>query len=299
VSADVLFVGGGRRVSLARLFKARGLRVAGYDLATDVPLASEGPVVAGRRWDDEGFGDHLHHAARALGARLVLPLDCRGVFEVAKLKSRKTDDKYVVSTTCAAHACLNKDEFAARCPPEYYPSPRQGLEYVEKPSQGFGSHDITYGHYHDATCDFIPKDRVRQMRMVGDEYSVDAYFDVSGRLVSASPRLRVWVAGGEVIESVTVDEPDLVRAVRDIGAELPFRGPACFQFMKDNGRPYCIEVNARFGGGAPLSVHAGWAAVDWLVREYYLGEALPETTYETKARPGVRTVRSYEDHFFG
>jgi biotin carboxylase len=140
---------------------------------------------------------------------------------------------------------------------------------------------------------------VYQRRLFGNEYSVDAYFNRLGELVGASPRTRIRVAGGEVIESMTVNRPDLVVATRRVGEALGLTGPACIQFIEDkddSNKPYVMEVNGRFGGGAPLSIIAG-LRIPELVIDEYVNNVIPKPD-SCGAHPNIYMTRSYEGHYF-
>jgi carbamoyl-phosphate synthase large subunit len=43
---------------------------------------------------------------------------------------------------------------------------------------------------------------------------------------------------------------------------------------RESGDLHLIEVNARFGGGYPLTAQAGAAYHAWLIHEYVLGRAV-------------------------
>jgi hypothetical protein len=326
--ANILFLGGGRRVELARLFKVRGHAIFGYETSTQVPLASEAQIVRGLPWTDVGFAANLSETCRLYGMDLLVPLDCRAVAELAvwravgereraaHLAYRRVSDNLMFllrerfvgpDNEEVATTCLDKGLFAAFIVAHFgfdtdlYPFPVSGKPAIIKPRRGFGSRGVM------KVGALVPNSfqydgDVAQAYLPGTEWSVDAYFsrrnaDGAPKLVGASPRQRLRVAGGEVIESVTVDRPDLVSMTKEVGEALRLTGPTCFQFKGDVANsPRLIEVNARFGGGATLSIEAGLPMVDWVCGEYLEGKTFPAGS--GRARQGVYMSRSYRDHYW-
>ncbi|WP_315817011.1 hypothetical protein [Paraflavitalea speifideaquila] len=52
---------------------------------------------------------------------------------------------------------------------------------------------------------------------------------------------------------------------------------AQFFLHKTTGQVTAIEINARFGGGFPLSYHAGANYPRWLIEEYFMQQEIPYT----------------------
>ena len=75
----ILFLGGAKRVSMARHFKAaalaRGLRprIYSYEMTADVPIAIEGEVIIGKRWRDEDVVADIIGVCRDRGISVVIP----------------------------------------------------------------------------------------------------------------------------------------------------------------------------------------------------------------------------------
>jgi hypothetical protein len=293
-------------VALARRFRQKGCVVYGYDLSDRVPLTAVARVIPGLRWSDGGFAEDLQRVVTDFAIDLVLPLDDAAVpaLAAASLTVAKA-----CATEAAATTCFNKVRFQQALPrgitldgsvTPVYPYPEDWLPAVLKPKFGCGSRGIGYvDQYREGQYYATPTDGtlVAQLRLSEPEYTVDCYFNRAGEFVGASPRRRLRVAGGEVMEAVTEERPDLVALTRRLGERLGLTGPACFQFMHDDrGRPRVTECNARFGGGSTLSCEAGLDMVDYVLREYIGGEHIEAGS--GKARPGLFMTRSYEDSFF-
>jgi carbamoyl-phosphate synthase large subunit len=110
-----------------------------------------------------------------------------------------------------------------------------------------------------------------------DEYTVDMYYNDRGMLRCLVPRKRLMVRAGEISKGVTCNNklvPYLSHRLHRIDGA---RGCLTAQFFlhRTNGRIVGIEINARFGGGYPLSYHAGANYPRWLLQEYFLGMDLP------------------------
>jgi carbamoyl-phosphate synthase large subunit len=113
----------------------------------------------------------------------------------------------------------------------------------------------------------VPNPLVQEL-LRGAEITVDALLDFQGRPIHFVPRERIRTLGGESIQGVTLDRPELdpwlaqvLRACSRLGA----MGPLTLQaFLTDRG-PVLTEVNARFGGGFPLGLAAGAEYPAWIL----------------------------------
>jgi carbamoyl-phosphate synthase large subunit len=102
-------------------------------------------------------------------------------------------------------------------------------------------------------------DPIIQEYVQGREYTMDVYTGLNGEPACVVPRLRLRVRGGEVCQSQVVLDPELIEAGREAVRALPgCVGVITIQCIRSPaGRIAVIEVNPRFGGGAPLSIAAG------------------------------------------
>ena len=103
-----------------------------------------------------------------------------------------------------------------------------------------------------------------------EEFTCDLYYDRRHRLRCVVPRKRIEVRSGEVSKGLTVNN-ELVPAIRQKLGLIPgARGCLTSQFFrhKKTGEVYGIEINARFGGGFPLTYLAGANFPAWIIHEY-------------------------------
>jgi carbamoyl-phosphate synthase large subunit len=103
----------------------------------------------------------------------------------------------------------------------------------------------------------------------GEEYTINVLVDAAGVCRSAVPHRRIEVRGGEVSKAVTVRHAGLMDVARRIAEALPgVRGPLSIQcFLAADGSLRVTEINARFGGGYPLTHRAGARFTDWILEE--------------------------------
>ena len=105
------------------------------------------------------------------------------------------------------------------------------------------------------------------------EYTVDVFADFSGRVISAVPRERITVVGGEAVVSRTSKNPRLIDEATRLATALELIGHNTIQCFLDNDKVKFIEVNPRFGGAAHLGFAAGVPTPQFLVK-LLKGEAL-------------------------
>lgn len=128
-----------------------------------------------------------------------------------------------------------------------------------KPVAGSASRGIDILRSPADIKDSYPEPMLLQQLLDGPEYTISAYIDGSGSLLSVIPHLRIGVRAGEVEKGRTVRNPAFEEIARKLVAALPgLRGAICFQLIDDARLgPRVFEINARFGGGYPLADHAG------------------------------------------
>lgn len=123
-----------------------------------------------------------------------------------------------------------------------------------------------------------------------DEYTIDCYFDRESVLRCVVPRLRIKVRGGEVAQAQTAKNELVDELFEKAGRLIGARGIVTFQAFvhrQERTRTY-IEINARVGGGYPLTRHAGADYQRMLVDEYLNG-VTPATFHGW--RSGARMLR--------
>jgi carbamoyl-phosphate synthase large subunit len=99
---------------------------------------------------------------------------------------------------------------------------------------------------------------------------VDVYAGLDGAARVAVPRRRLEVRGGEVAKARTVRHPEIIRqSLRLVESLGECAGVVTLQgFLTPEGRIKFIEINPRFGGGAPLAIRAGADFPLWLIEEH-------------------------------
>lgn len=111
----------------------------------------------------------------------------------------------------------------------------------------------------------------------GTEYTVDAFLDFNSNVVSVVPRKRLQTRSGEILKGEIDVNPIIVNDVKRMLSLLKPIGHITVQgFMGNDGVFKYIEINPRFGGGAPMSIKAGANSCKWLYQ--ILGGERPEVS---------------------
>ncbi len=110
---------------------------------------------------------------------------------------------------------------------------------------------------------------VFQSLLEGIEYTVDAFVDRRGELLGIVPRRRLEVRDGEVSKALATKDPTIIAAIRRLCActEGAYGVLTIQVFVGPDGALSFIEVNPRFGGGYPLTMHAGADFAAYLLRD--------------------------------
>lgn len=118
-------------------------------------------------------------------------------------------------------------------------------------------------------------DYIVQPFISGTEYTVDVFCDVDGKPIYITPRIREAVRAGEVLKTKIVNDEQIIDEIKALVIDFKPVGAITVQLIRDanSGIDYYIEINPRFGGGAPLSIKAGADSAEALIR-LLMGEKL-------------------------
>ena len=93
--------------------------------------------------------------------------------------------------------------------------------------------------------------------MEGTEYTVDVFLDFESHVITVVPRVRIATRSGEIAKGLIIRDRDIMRDVTRLMQILKPIGHITVQCMKTKRGIEYIEINPRFGGGAPMSIMAG------------------------------------------
>lgn len=313
---NVLCTSAGRRVALVRAFQDAVRPEGGRVIAADLSMAASALhaadlAVTVPRVTDPTYVDRVEALCREHQIGLVVPLIDPELPVLAAARERLQAAGAVVVASGPVTAAVSDSkrvatEFfqriglgtAALLDPEALRQGAHPFPAFLKPEDGSSSIGCRLIPNAEELAYWLPRTRNPLLFEVleGPEYTVDVYTGLDGVPRCAVPRRRLEVRAGEVSKGITEHVPAIIADAMHAAASLPdARGVLTFQCRVDaKGRPRFFELNARFGGGAPLSIAAGAHFPRWLVAER-LGRSvdLPQPPF----RPGVLMLR-YDDAYF-
>lgn len=317
-SITVLFTSAGRRVELISCFRADAaalgidLRVFAADLKPELSAACR---VADARFavpfiTDPGYVEAVFARCVREQVQLLVPLHDGELALLAAQRERFAAAGIRVAVSAPEVVAIARDKLATAqaFAAAGIPTPRTARlddvlaapstadwrwPVIAKPVAGsasIGVHLVPDRQTLGALA--LRVDRARylvQEQCAGREYTVNVFFDRSGRVRCAVPHERLEIRAGEVSKGRTERHAGLGAAARQLEPALPGAwGPLCFQaFVAADGAVGVFEINARFGGGYPLAHHAGATFPRWLLEDA-LGR---DVTAHDDWRSGVLMLR--------
>lgn len=280
---NILFLGGAKRVSVARHFMETGLnmghtvKIFSYELDNKVPIASIGKVIVGKKWKDENIVKDLKDVIDKNRISIVLAFVDPAISILCELGKLCPDVFIPVSDLDICKIMFDK-VLSARWFGEHnisQPSPFSNVsEYkypvILKPRLGSASKGIVICKSRSELSDLDFNEYLAQEYIENHtEYSVDCYVSKDGIITSMVPRIRLETAGGEAVRSMTVRDEVIICQSEKILNGGQFRGPVTIQFIKDNntGKVYVMEINPRLGGGVVTSIGAGSRIIEMILAE--------------------------------
>jgi carbamoyl-phosphate synthase large subunit len=296
----VLLSSAGRRVSLLRSLRAdiaaAGLR--GRVVACDVSWTAPAMHVADAahlvpRCTDPTVVSRVAELCEQERVDLVIPTIDTELPVWAALKDR-LNATVAVSDPPAVAIAADKRRTNAHCLAAGVPCPRQAplaevradptgwsFPLVVKPAGGsasVGVHRVDTWASLDRIEDHddLEGGLVAEERARGAEHTVDVLVDRTGVVHCPVVRRRHEVRAGEVSKAEVVRDGQLASlAVKAVETLPGAYGPLNVQLFSDGQTATVIEINARFGGGYPLTWRAGGRYGEWLVREVAFGDVPP------------------------
>lgn len=302
---NILFLGGAKRVAMARLFiKAAELRglscgIFSYELRADEPIACVGTVIVGKRWCDPDVLEHIRSVCAENAISVVVPF-VDGAVDVA---ARLAGEGIFTPTSSPELSVAMFDKRVAaelfeQCRLAVPPTWKGGnvdTPLIAKPRRGSASKGIISIN----SVDEVPADcenyLIQRRYDHREEISTDCYVRRDGQPLAIVPRLRLEVAGGEVVRSATVDNPRAVELAALAIERLGLRGAVTIQLIHDldSDNLYIMEINPRLGGGCVCAVHAG-ADIPGMILDEAAGSAPAKASY----RPGTVITRYMQEVVF-
>jgi carbamoyl-phosphate synthase large subunit len=303
-------VGGAAGVAVLQALQDRGHRVVGVDSdrhAVGLALADESHVVP--RGDDPRFLAALLRVATVSSAQALV---CTVAEEYAALADAadylaEAGLQTLMPSAEAVATCLDKWAFHQAMTAAGLPVPATGLgradgvagPWVVKPRFGRGSRDVhvvTSQARLKAAIAATPEPLV-QTQLAGREFTADVLVERTGAVVAVCPRWRTETRGGISTRGETFADEAVTDVVSLVVKATGLVGPANVQgFVAEDGRVTVHEVNPRFSGGLPLTLHAGADVVTEYLREIV---GLPARPERLVTRPDVRMQRYFAEVYAG
>ena len=112
------------------------------------------------------------------------------------------------------------------------------------------------------------EDYIIQPYVSGREYTIDIFCGFNGNPIYITPRERMQVRAGEVLKTQICMDNTMIEEAKTLCENFKPCGPMTVQLIRDknSGDDYYIEINPRYGGGAPLSMKSGARSAEALLK---------------------------------
>lgn len=293
---NILILSAGRRVELVERFKKarKNLNISGNIVAVDISNTAPAIYFADKYYlisqiSDENYISEIIDICQKENIKLIVPTIDTELIKLSKNRSlieNSTNAKLLISNDEVIQICRNKNNTQRFFEKNGFGVPRQlSLEDIDnnnyefplfiKPEDGSSSINtfkINNKKELDFFLEYIEKPIVQEF-MQGVEYSVDVFCDFNSNPVTIVPRRRLATRSGEISKGMIDKDEDIIVDIKKMLQILQPIGHITIQCMKTEKGIEYIEINPRFGGGAPMSIDAGANSCENLYR-LLIGESL-------------------------
>ena len=283
----ILFTGVGRRIELLQAFRNaalvlnKDLKIYGADMAGTAPALAycdfTRRVVAMK---DPGYIQNLLDICEADHIDLLIPTIDTDLLVLSENKEKfeAIGTRVMISDPDKIRICRDKNntsQFFVDCglhapmPVNNWKEYKSGFPAFIKPKDGSSSINAFKVENEEELEVYAGQveDYIVQPFVSGKEYTIDIFCDWNGNPISIVPRERLQVRAGEVLKTKIELDQIMIEESRELCAAFKPCGPMTVQLIRDNaGIDWYIEINPRFGGGAPLSMKAGARSAEAILK---------------------------------
>lgn len=287
---NILILSAGRRVELVNCFKAARdrLKINGKVFAVDISTSAPALYFADKyfiipRIHAKNYISSLITVCNDNDISLIVPTIDTELEKLAEHKAeieKATKARVLVSNFEAVSICCDKFK-TAKFFEEYnfdYPkvitSEDIGAGNFKFPlfikplngSSSINAFKINDKRELDFFIEYV-KGPIVQECVSGREYTIDCFSDFDGNVITIVPRLRIATRSGEILKGKIEKSRIIIEDVKRLVKTFGFIGQITVQcFLCDDDSIKYIEINPRFGGGAPMSIMAGADSCENLYR---------------------------------
>lgn len=277
---NILILSAGRRVELIKCFKSASnlaginSRIITADISNTAPatyFSDKNYIVP--RIKEAGYLNSIIDICKKEDIRLVIPTIDTELLILAENKDfieKSTNAKVLISDIEVINICRNKintnrffEKYGLGVPVEITSEDIKKKNYnfplFIKPFNGSSSVNVFKVNNERELNFFIEyvENPIVQEFIEGDEYTIDTFSDFEGNVITIVPRKRLATRSGEIAKGKVVKDNELIAEVKKLLEILKPIGHITIQCMKTKKGIKFIEINPRFGGGAPMSIKAG------------------------------------------
>ncbi|BCR36104.1 ATP-grasp domain-containing protein [Mariniplasma anaerobium] len=274
---NILILSAGRRVELVNLFKkaSMDLKINSKVIAADCSETAPALYFADKkvtlpRIDNPEYIDKIIEISKKEQIKLIVPTIDTDLLLLSKNQDyiyKNSGAKVLISSEDVISICrdkiktqyyLEKNGFKV---PTLYNKDSQIIVFPVfiKPVDGSSSINAFKVNSIDELNNYsqIIKNPMIQEFIKGDEYTVDVFLDFNSNVITIVPRLRMAVRGGEISKGKIIKNKTVIDEVMQLMKTLKPIGHITVQLMVTKEGIKFIEINPRFGGGAPMSIQSG------------------------------------------
>ena len=297
---NILFLAGGKKVSLARHFIKSGIKnkkkivIYSYDIEKNPPISKFAKIIKGKYFSDPKIKNHIIKIIKKFKIKLVVSITDPSTIVLSELKKIKLDSCKICSDPFLNKILLNKSMTNKILHKNKIltTSHLKGYPIIAKPNTGSAAskHFLLYSAHQKKIFEKKNRDYIYEKYIKGKEYSVDVYINQKKEIIGMVCRERVEITGGESTIIISKKITELESLTSKIIKIFNITGPANVQFIKHRNRYYFMEINPRIAGGIMNTVYSGLDIPDIMIKEI-LNKKLKIFKFKK-----TKTIKYFEDH---
>jgi len=274
---NILILGGGKKVSLAKHFKncekknKLKIKVFSYDLDTTSPISMSAKVIKGKLVKDKKIINHIKNIILKHKISLVVSVTDPFTLVLSKLKNLGLDCCKICSDVQTNKILINKSLTNELISKRNFltTSDKKKFPVIAKLNKGSAA-SANFLFYDKSSKNKFKKNNknyIFETFIDGDEYSVDLYINQNKEPEGIVCRKRVEITGGESTVIISEKNKKLENLSLSIAQYFNIIGPANIQFIKKKNKYFFMEINPRIAGGMMNTTKSGLDIPDMMIKE--------------------------------